>query len=93
MYSFHALINTINATEKIAGLISGSMILKNIPAVEQPSIFAASSNPFGSCEKKLVNSHMDNGNANVIYGMISPKYVFNKPNCFNISDTCKMDTK
>ena len=74
-YSFHALIKTISATEKVAGLIRGSMIVKKILPLEQPSIAAASSNPFGSCAKKFVRSQIDRGRAKVMYGMIRPAYV------------------
>ena len=58
-------MNTINATEKVAGLIKGSMIVKKIFPLEHPSMAAASSNPLGSCAKKLVNSQIDSGNAKV----------------------------
>jgi hypothetical protein len=65
-------------TAKIPGFIVGKIILKRIPMLEQPSIFAASSKEYGTVSTNDFRRTIDNGKEKVVSAKITPKYVFRR---------------
>ena len=60
------------AQVKSEGSVSGSITLKKVPQLEQPSIAAASSSPFGTFRKAVLSSSKTKGREPVMFAKITP---------------------
>ena len=67
--SFQAAMKTRMDVVNTPGTASGKMTLKYVCIGVAPSIFAASSKSNGILRKKVTNSQIDSGSANVVYGI------------------------
>src|SRR3954470_16072447 len=77
--SFHAKMNTRMAVVNTPGAASGAITFVNAWNGVAPSTWAACSSSHGISLKNADSVYIASGSVNVIYGMISPAQVSNRP--------------
>src|SRR5581483_598836 len=77
--SFQQMMNTMMNVVTIPGIASGTITLRNAWYGVAPSTCAACSSSHGISLKNDDSTKIDSGNANVMYGMISPGHVSYRP--------------